>query len=366
MIPIMKVHTPPNIGEILQKVWDSGMITEGQYSDLFEQKFGEYIHNPNTALTNSCTSALTLAAHMCDVGPDTEVITTPMTCMATQVPFVNMGADLMFADIDPLTGNIDPHQIEKLVRRSKKRVAAIVVVHWGGQPCDMDAIHEISKEYGVKVIEDAAHALRAEYKGKLIGNHSDYVCFSFQAVKHLTTGDGGAIACKTKEDYERIKRLRWFGLDRKHQGLSRWEQDISEIGYKFHMNNVNASIGLEQLKFIDALIDKHIENALYYDKHLDNSKITSMKRYADRVSSEWIYTILTEDREKLQKYLKKNGIASDRVHVSNDGYSAFDNRIKTDLNHTHSFDKQKLCIPVGWWVSPEERNHIVSALNDYS
>lgn len=366
MIPLFKVHTPPNIGETLQNVWSSGMVTEGEHSDEFERKFGEYIKNPNTALTNSCTSALTLAAHLCGVGPETEVITTAMTCLATNAPFVNMGADLVFADIDYNTGNISPESIEKQIRRSKKKIAAIVVVHWGGQPCDMNAITAIGNKYGIKVIEDAAHALRSEYDGKLIGNHGDYVCFSFQAIKHLTTGDGGAIACKSKEDYERIKRLRWYGLDRHYKGKSRWEQNIAEVGYKFHMNNINASIGIEQMKYIDDIIDKHIEHSLYYDEHIDNPRIKSMRRDSINKSSEWIYTIRTSERERLKEYLIEKGIGCDRVHVSNDQYSAFERRVQTALENTHYFDEQKLCIPVGWWLSEENIYYIVSSLNNYS
>ena len=140
MIPLMKVHKPANIGDVLQKVWDEGVITEGEYSDKFEKQFGEYINNSNVSLTNSCTSALWLASHMCGIKPGDEIITTAMTCMATNVPFYNMGAKIVFADIDSTTGNIDVDSIEQKITNKTK---AIVVVHWAGQPCKMDKIVDL-------------------------------------------------------------------------------------------------------------------------------------------------------------------------------------------------------------------------------
>ena len=192
MIPLMKVHTPKGIGEKLQEVFDSGFLTEGEYSDEFEKQFGEYIGNPNVSLVNSCTSAIWLAGHMCDVQPGDEVITTAMTCMATNVPFINMGAKLKIADINPRTGNMDPKSIESLITDKTK---AIVIVHWAGQPFDVDALMNFDRTVQadgypawyndhIPVIEDAAHAIGAKYKGKPVGTVGDYGCFSFQAIKH--------------------------------------------------------------------------------------------------------------------------------------------------------------------------------------
>jgi len=364
MIPLMKVHTPPNIGKVLQRVWDSGFITEGEYSDRFEEEFGKYIGNSNVSLTNSCTSALLLAGHMCDIKPGDEVITTAMTCMATNIPFYNLGAKLIFADIEKDTGNIDVKDIENKIILSEGRVKAIVMVHWAGQPCELEEINKLAKKYNIKTIEDAAHALRSTYKDIKIGNHSDYVCFSFQAVKHLTTADGGAIACKNEKDVVRIRKLRWFGLDRKYEGKSRWAQDIPEVGHKVHMNNMNAVIGLEQLKYIDDIIDKHIENGNYYDKFINNPKIEKLRRVKEGNSSYWIYSLLVEDKEDLQKHLNDNGIASDIVHIRNDLYSCFE-EFQCEMPNLEYFNDRLLNIPVGWWVSNKERKHIVSVLNAY-
>ena len=358
----MKVHTPPGIAEAVAEVWDSGFVTEGEYSDKFEMAFSEYIGNPNTCLVNSCTNALVLAARVIGIKEGDEVISTAMTCMATNEPFFNCGAKLVFADIDPETGNIDPQSIKaKITNRTK----AIVVVHWAGQPCDMDEILQIAKEHNIKVVEDAAHALRSSYKGKIIGNHGDFVCYSFQAVKHLNTADGGAIACKRPEDAERIRKLRWFGLDRKYQGSSRWEQDIPESGFKFHMNNMNAIIGILQLEHVDKLIDKHIENSLLLSKNITNKKVKSLIKKEDRISSSWIHSVLVEDKKHFKNYMTKAGVHVDVAHVSNLRYSVFKNFRDNDLVNLEYFDKRLMNLPCGWWVTKEDLFFIIDLVNNY-
>jgi dTDP-4-amino-4,6-dideoxygalactose transaminase len=362
-IPLFKIHTPPNIGAKLQEIFDSGFISEGEHADRFESEFGNYVDNKNCSLVNSCTSALTLAYVASNVGIDDEVITTPMTCMATNEPIHTLGAKIVWADLDPRTGNIDPESVKK---RITKKTKAIVGVHWAGQPFEIDEINTIAAEHGIKVIEDAAHALGAKYKEKLIGSHSDFVCFSFQAIKHLTTVDGGAITSKNIKDDLRIKKLKWFGLDRKYPH-SKWTQDITEAGYKFHMNNINACIGLEQMKYIDNIVSKHKENYRFYNNNITNSKIIKMREEKHLESACWIYTILTKDREDLQKYLASKNIASDVVHVRNDKYSVFNEyRLSDDLlKGTNEFCSQHLNIPVGWWLTEQDRQYIVDVLNAY-
>lgn len=362
MIPLFKVHKPEGIGQKLEEVFNSGFLTEGEYSDQFEREFGELIGNPNTCLTNSCTSSLDLARHMCGVEQGDEVITTAMTCMATNLPFYNAGANLVFADVEKDTGNVDPESVRSKITDKTK---AIIVVHWAGQPVDLQRINQIAKEHNIPVVEDAAHALNSTYLGEKIGCHGDYVCFSFQAIKHLTTADGGAILCKTEEDAARIRRIRWFGLDRTIKSIQRWSQDIPEAGYKYHMNNLNAIIGIEQLKYINDLTDSHTRNAARYDKEITNPKLQKMRRDSNSVSACWIYSLLAEDRNDFQKYLAENGIASDWVHVRNDQYSIFKD-FKTDLPNLDYFESRLINIPVGWWLSEEEINKIILTVNNYN
>ena len=203
-----------------------------------------------------------------------------------------------------------------------------------------------------------------KYKGKRIGSHSDFVCFSFQAIKHLTCGDGGAIACKKESDADRARKIRWFGLDRKYKGLSRWSQDITESGYKYHMNNLNASIGLNNLKEIDFIVNSHMANREFYDININNPKVTKMRKPEDSESSSWIYSMLVDDREDFVDYMAKNEIGCDRVHVRNDFYTVFGG-IRKELSNLNIFDKTLVNIPVGWWLSKENLNHITDTVNAY-
>ena len=361
MIPLFKVHVPKGIEKTVSDVWSSGFVTEGEYSDKFEKLFGEFVQNKNTSLVNSCTSAIALTSRLCDVSPGDEIITTPMTCMATNEPFFNDGAKLVWADIDPQTGNIDPDSVKKLIT---PRTKAIVGVHWAGQPFDIKAINDIARDAGVKVVEDAAHALGATYEGLPIGSHSDFVCFSFQAIKHITTADGGAICSKLSTDDERIKRLRWFGLDRKYEG-SKWEQDIVESGFKYHMNNTNAAIGILQMDHVKQIVTAHMSNYNFFNEYINNPLVTKMRVDKESQSACWIYTVLVEDRVAFQKYLARHGIASDPVHIRNDRYSVFQDfrRSDTELPGAAYFCSRHINIPVGWWLSEDDKNHIVDTIN---
>ena len=360
MISLFKVHHPVGIGEKIETLFKKGFISEGEKADLFESQISEFVENNNCSLVNSCTSALTLAYRMCDLGPNDEVIATPMTCMATNEPIHQTGAKIVWADINPATGNVDPKDVsKKLTTRTK----AIVGVHWAGQPFQIDEINHIAKSRNIKVIEDAAHALGATYNGEKIGSHSDYVCFSFQAIKHLTTGDGGAICSKKLSDDQRIKKLRWFSLSRKYEG-PKWEQDILESGYKFHMNDINATIGIEQMKYLDFILKSHKKNGFFYDKHINNPKIKKLYRPLNCESSHWIYSLLVDNIEDFQKYMHENGIASAPVHVRNDKYSIF-KAYKSDLPGCDEFCNHMINIPVGWWLTDDDVNKIVLAVNHY-
>lgn len=363
MIPLFRVFSPPNIGSCLQEVFDTGIVSEGAFADEFEKQFSMFLSNPNVALVNSCTSAITLALRLCDVGPGDVVLSTPMTCMATNEPIHNSGARIEWVDIDPRTGNMDPHDA-RLRLLSKGRVKALMAVHWAGQPFDCASLRSLADEFGVPLIADAAHALGARYDDKDVSHWGDYVCYSFQAIKHLTTGDGGALVCRRQDDYERAKLLRWFGIDRKYQG-SKWEQDIRESGYKFHMNNINARIGLEQLKYVDGILASHQRNGLRYEREIDNPRITKLHRPTKTQTAQWLYSVLVDDPKHFQAYMHQNGIAVDSVHVRNDGYTVFKRYARDDLPGVDSFCSRLSNIPVGWWLTSDDVDSIVTACNAY-
>ena len=361
MIPLFKVRHPPGIGAVIEDIFAKGMITEGEVSDRFEADFASFVGNPYTALVNSATSALTLAYRMCNVTPASEVITTPMTCMATNEPIMNAGARIVWADIDPTTGNIDPVSVERLI---SSRTRAIVGVHWAGQPFDIEALMTIGQRHGIPVIADAAHALGATYRGRPIANYCDFNVFSFQAIKHLTTGDGGALSVTGKLAFERLKLLRWFGIDRKYPG-SKWEQDIHECGYKFHMNNLTAAIGLEQMKTIRDVIATHAANGAAYDAGIqDTNRVRKLRRPSDCQSAHWIYSLLVDDPGAFKAHMALKGIATDVVHVRNDRYSVF-RPFRSQLPGCDEFCPHLINIPVGWWLSAGDVMTIIDAVNSY-
>ena len=211
MIPLFKVHMPESVMDPLKAVLMSGYIGQGTKVDEFEKALVPWIGHPNILSLNSGTSALYLALKLAGVGYEDEVISTPMTCMASNTPIMDHKAKIVWADIDPWTGNIDPVDVE---RKITARTKAVMAVHWGGYPCEIDELLRVTKKYGIPLIEDAAHAFGAVYRGRKIGALSQFTCFSFQAIKHLTTVDGGALVASTNEGYRRGKLLRWYGIDR--------------------------------------------------------------------------------------------------------------------------------------------------------
>ena len=361
MIPLFKVFMADSVGDAVNEVLYSGFIGEGPKVIDFEEKLKSSFKNKNVLTVNAGTSALHIAYHIAiDHFNDAEIITPSMTCTATNTPIIANGAKIVWADVDPLTGNIDPNKIENLITKKTK---AIVAVHWGGNPAKLNEIHAIAKKYDVKVIEDAAHAMGSIYKGNPIGGGcSDFTAFSFQAIKHLTTIDGGALACKSEIDYDRAKLLRWFGIDRnvKDSKDLRCEIDVKEAGYKFHMNDVNAVVGLKNIEHLDYILDEHKNNALFYNQELSNfrNKIQFAEEEPDSISSYWLYTIHLNNRDEVMAKLKDNNIMSSKVHSCNHPHTMFKSFI-SDLPNTQKFEKTHLCIPVGWWVSKDDRQKII-------
>ncbi|MBI3087437.1 MAG: DegT/DnrJ/EryC1/StrS family aminotransferase [Candidatus Omnitrophica bacterium] len=359
-IPLFKVFIPESVLEPLREVLFSGIVTEGEQTREFERRLGEYLDTPRTLALNACTHALQLALRLAGVGPGDEVISSPMTCVATNSPVLAAGASIRWADIDPQTGNIDPQAIERAITPKSK---AILYVHWAGDPAPIDEINAVARAHGLKVIEDAAHAFGAEYGGRKLGSHSDFVCFSFQAIKHMTTVDGGALCCKSEEDYRRGKTLRWFGIDREARREELfWDYNIQEYGYKYHMNNVTAAIGIEQLKHVDRTLAAHRRNGAFYLQALqDVPKLAHLRRSPKAKAAFWVFTMLVEGREAFVTKLKAQGITTSIVHVRNDAYDAF-KAFRRRLPGVDAFASRYISIPCGWWVTEDDAQRIAEII----
>ena len=264
MLPLVKPYIAPadEMMPAIEKILYSGYIAEGEAVYNFEREFGEYIGNPNVLMLSSGTAALHIALLLLNVGPGDEVISTPMTAEPTNTTIALTGAKVIWADVDEKTGLLDPKSVrEKITEKTK----AIMLVHYAGMVCDMDEFNKISAEFDIPVIEDTAHAFGSRYNGKIIGSNSRFTCYSFQAIKQLTTVDNGAIAFRDESDVAAARRLRWFGLDKK---VPRLENDITRAGYKYGMNNVTATIGSVQLSHFPEVIGRYISNGKFYDEAL--------------------------------------------------------------------------------------------------
>lgn len=378
MIPLFKVKMNDSVPDALKETLLSGTITEGPKVELFENKLREIFRYEHLITVNSATSALTLAIRMIKdeilATEECEVLTSPLTCMATNEPILANNLHIKWVDVDPLTCNIDLLDLEKKISRTTK---ILIFVHWGGSPLDLDKLEELldrkEKEFGyrIKVIQDCAHAFLAEWSSHKLGTqYGHYAVYSFQAIKHLTTGDGGALLCPTKEKMDEAKLLRWFGIDRNKRNYNRidlrLENDVVKWGYKFHMNDINATIGIQNIETVDKLVGKHRTNAAYYNVHLKNIRgLKLLDNDAKGVSSYWIYTLLIEKRDEFIKFMSEKKITVSCVHKRNDKHTCF-NRYKTELLQLDNIEKEYVCIPVGWWLEEHDLEYIVRCIREFS
>lgn len=358
MIPLVKPYIAPReqMMPAIEKILYSGYIAEGQAVYDFEDNLKEFIGNDKVLAVQSGTAALHIAFSILNIGSGDEVISTAMTAEPTNTTIALTGAKVVWADVDEKTGLLDPNSVRTKITDKTK---AIVLVHYAGMVCDMDKFNEISKEFDIPIIEDAAHGFGSKYDGKIVGNNSRFTCYSFQAIKQLTTVDGGAITFSNIEDVTPARKLRWFGLDKK---VSRLENDIKRAGFKYGMNNVNATIGNIQLKNIQPILNTYIENGKYFDEQLNEiSGITLIPYYKNTEPSYWLYTMKVEKREDFIKMMEDAGITASTLHHRSDTHSVFAES-KCELPALDKFYSEFIHIPCGWWVSKEDREYIVDTI----
>lgn len=382
-IPLFKVYMSPDVAEEVPKTLLSGFITQGPKVEEFENQLISKLQNPHILTLNSATSGLTLALRLLQnsnieigwpgINKNTDVVlTTPLTCTATNWPILANGLKLKWVDVDKKTCCMS---LEDLERKITKYTKVIYIVHWGGTPIDLHRLDEVLDrkrlEIGFRpwVIEDCAHAFMTKYDGKYLGSHNNICVYSLQAIKHLTTGDGGLITLPCKDLYDRAKLLRWYGIDRDKRNFSRkdfrLENDVVEWGYKFHMNDLNATIGLCNLKNIEDLINVHKQNAYRYNNELRGlSKVQLLEVNEKSESSYWIYTLLVDNAENFINFMKNKGVVCSQVHKRNDVHTCVAEFV-CDLPNLSEIEDKYVCIPVGWWVSSEQVSYIINSIKKY-
>lgn len=361
-IPVFNTFINNNAAEKVSQVLASTFISEGAAVKEFETRLQNELGLLHPVAINSGTAALHLALVLADIKEGDEVIIPAQTFVATGLVVVQQKATPVFADIDYSTGNISPDSIQQKITSKTK---AIIPVHWGGYPCDMDEIGNIAKQNNLAVIEDAAHALGAHYKNKMIGSISDYTCFSFQAIKHLTTGDGGAVSFTDPNNADRAVVKRWFGIDRKNAALSilgERQYNIEALGFKYHLNDYAAALGLTNLDGFSERLAKRKKIAALYDKELAGVKGINLFRYkTDRESAYWLYGFHVEQREKFILALKDKGITASVIHQRIDRNTVFGG-LRNDLPQQEKFDASQIHIPIHDAVSEEKAHYIIDTI----
>lgn len=323
--------------------------------DEFEKAFSNDYNYQYSLALNSGSAALELAYHLIGVQKGDEVIVPVLTCTATNVPLSRMGAKIVFADITRDTLLINPHDVRKKINSKTK---AIVAVTLGGLPIDEELFH-IAHANKIPVIIDAAQSLGVSEQ------HGDFITYSFQAIKHFSTGDGGMLVLRNVVDYERAKKLRWFGIDRELKINAQWQAwknremtiDIEESGYKFHMNDISASIGLVGLKYSDEILNYRKKLAQIYDNKLKGCQKVSGGSY-------WLYGVLIDNRDELSRHLLSNGIDVNMVHLRNDIYSIFGGK-KEKLINMNWVEGKYIYLPLNTYITEKQIHHVIDCFNNF-
>lgn len=300
LIPYGRQYIDEEDIQAVVEVLRSDYITTGPKIDELEKVIAKYTGAKYAAVVSNGTAALHAACFAAGIGSGDEVITTPITFAASANCVLYMGAKPVFADIDPKTYNIDPKEIEKKITGKTK---AIIPVHFTGQPCDMYEILKIAEKYGLAVIEDASHALGAAYKNRKIGSIGSMTTFSFHPVKHITTGEGGAVTTNDRSLYEKLRMFRTHGITRKadmlesNEGL--WFYEQQDLGYNYRMTDIQAALGISQMKKLESFLEKRRSFAALYNKLLGSFEGVTIPYQADYVCSAWHLYIIKLNLDKL-------------------------------------------------------------------
>jgi len=367
-IPLFKPYLPEEAKDAARRQLDEQFIGQGPKVDEFEKLFQERISHDHKAIAvNSGTSALHLAYILAGIKDGDEVVGPVFSCSASYAGLLYQRAKVVFADINKDNLDINPDHVEELFKQRGSRIKAIVGVDYGGYPCDYDRLNSIAEKWNVPIIEDAAQSIGATYKGRNVGEIEPFTAYSFQAIKSLTTTDGGMLTIKDASLEEKAKRIRWFGIDRQAKFEERWKKDIWEVGYKYQMTDVEAVMGMEGLKQIDKVLNHSEELFRTYVNGLEGvSGIRVMnKEVLDNKDGTkptyWLCTVEVDKKEDFKRKLKENLIDTNETHFRCDRYSVYGGRVYNCPNMDY-LEERYLLLPMHQHVQLEDVDRICNVI----
>ena len=358
----------------VNKVLKSGILTHGPYSKKFENEFSKFSGVKNITAIGSCTSALLTAYYLSGLNKNSEFIVPAQTHVATVHAGTFLGAKPVFVDCEEDTGNINVDLIEKKITKKTK---AITVVHYLGKPVKIYKILQLCRKYNLKLIEDCALALGAKYNNKHVGSLADFACFSFYPAKHIATGDGGILMCKSKGDLRKAKLFKGFGVDKTFdQRKIPGEYDVLSIGLNFRMTEMQCALGFEQLKKLKFFIKKRKENFEMLSEKLNkikNIKIIKTKSENNYLSSYYCLSILLtgslkKKRRKIIQYLNKKGVGTSIYYPKIlTELKYYKNKLKINTQiffNANNISENSICLPIGPHVNKKNINFMENVIKE--
>ena len=351
MIPLFKPFMPPNLENELNKLLYSGNLSFGIYGLEFEKELKHYIGNEYLLIVNSYNIAMQIVLTTIGLNSGDEVLASPISCLASNQPFVTKGLNIKWVDVNPSTGLMCTNDLK---RKISKKTKAIFHNHFCGYVGQIEEVNKIASENNLVVVDDSIEAFGSSYKNKMIGNvGTDYTVFSFHSVRLPNTIDGAAITFKKYEDYYKARLIRDYGIDssrfRTDEGEINPSCDITLEGYGGMMSEPNSMIGFKQMRHIDNLIEKQRANAKIWQKTLSkfDENVKPLIINQDTCPNYWVFGITTSNKNEIQTKFKKQGLSTSSVHINNNIYSIFGKQDK--LRGVDEFMRNFLAIPSGWW-----------------
>jgi len=364
MLPVSR----PSLGEEeikeIEKVFATGWLGLGSFVLEFENNLKDYLGAKHVIAVNTGTTALHIALDALGIGEGDEVIVPSLTFCASIQVITALRATPVFCEVDPDTLNMD---VEDVKKRITSRTRAIMPVHYCGQACDMDALIDIGKDKGIAIVEDAAHAFGSSYKGRKIGSFGDITCFSFDPIKNITCGEGGAVALKDDGMAEEIRRKRILGIDKdtwhRYKNERSWFYEVTTQGYRYHMSNINAAIGLAQLKKMDQFIDKKRRIVSIYNSSFGNLPGLKILKWnlEETAPFTYIVRVLNGKREELIEFLKEKGVGTG-IHYIPNHLQPFFKHFSSPLSTTEKLAEEILTLPLYYDMSDDDVDLVIDSV----